>query len=223
MKRCCDVAVSAVTLALLAPVLIVVTLLVRLTSPGPAIIGLDRVGRAGAVFSMHKFRTMNVDHGMDARRLTHPRDPRITSLGLLLRRLKIDELPQLYDVLRGKMSLVGPRPEDPHYVAAYYRCRDLELLRVRPGLTSPATLFDFTHGESILAKGDPEQVYVEELLPAKLALDHYYLCAANPLYDLRIIGRTAVVMIAVASGKRWFSEPSELSKMHSAMSWEAVA
>ncbi|HEU5108952.1 MAG TPA: sugar transferase [Micromonosporaceae bacterium] len=211
VKRCCDVALSAAALVLLAPAFAVVALVVRGGGPGPLLVRTRRTGRGGAVFTMHKFRTMAVDQGPDPSPLTRPDDPRVLPAGAVLRRLKLDELPQLYDVLRGAMSLVGPRPEDPRYVAAYYPPEAGELLRMRPGLTSPGTLYDYTHGDAVLAGDDPERAYARTLLPRKLALDRYYVRHASLRYDLRLLLRTAGVIAMVAAGRRAFDPPPELA------------
>lgn len=212
-KRILDVVVATAGLVLLAPLLLAVAAAVRLGSRGPAIYRTERIGRDGATFTMHKFRTMYVDQGPSPGRLTRPGDPRVTPLGALLRRLKVDEFPQLYDVLRGKMSLVGPRPEDPYYVRAHFTPDDLETLRVPPGLTGLATLYDYTHGEQVLARGDAERMYVERLLPARMALERIYLREAGFAYDLRILLRTAAVMAWVALGRREFPEPQEMQEV----------
>jgi len=161
---------------------------------------------------MHKFRTMRVSRGGNAAAITGPLDPRVFPVGALLRRLKLDELPQLFDVLRGKMSLVGPRPEDPRIVRDHYRPQDHETLRVLPGLASPGSIYNYTHGEAILARGDAEQVYAEKLLPVKLALETVYVGEASFLYDLRILLRTAAVILLIAAGKRHFPDPPEMAK-----------
>jgi lipopolysaccharide/colanic/teichoic acid biosynthesis glycosyltransferase len=111
------------------------------------------------------------------------------------------------------MSLVGPRPEVPYYVWEHYTARDMETLRVLPGLTSPATLYDYTHGEQILAQGNVEQMYLKKLLPVRLALDTVYVHEANFFYDLRIIFRTIVVMVLIALGKRKFPDPPAMDKV----------
>jgi len=212
-RRLVDLAVSAAGLVLLSPLLVVVAIAIRLGSRGPVLYRTERVGLHGELFTMHKFRTMYVDQGPDPERLTRPADPRITLLGAWLRRLKVDEFPQLWDVLRGKMSLVGPRPEDPYYVRVHFTPGDLETLRVPPGLTSPATLYDYTHGDEVLAGGDTERRYVERLLPARMALETIYLRDAGFLYDLRILLRTAAVMAWVALGRRRFPEPREMREV----------
>jgi lipopolysaccharide/colanic/teichoic acid biosynthesis glycosyltransferase len=186
---------------------------VRLSSRGPVFYRAARVGRGGEAFTMHKLRTMHVHQGPSPSVITGPDDRRVFFLGGLLRLLKIDELPQFWDVLRGKMSLVGPRPEDPRIVRDHYAPEHLETLDIRPGLTSPGSLFGYTQGDSILAGRDPERAYVEKLLPTKLALEAVYVREANFWYDLRILVRTAGVILLIACGRRRFRNPPEMRKV----------
>jgi lipopolysaccharide/colanic/teichoic acid biosynthesis glycosyltransferase len=211
VKRIFDVVVSVLALVLLSPVFLLAAIGILLSSPGPVFFGSRRIGKNGKPFIMRKFRTMRVSDP-ESSPITVPQDARVFPWGSFLRRLKIDELPQFYDVLRGTMSLVGPRPEDPRIVRDYYHPADWETLEVLPGLTSPASLYDYTHGDSILAQGDPDQVYREQLLPERLALEKVYVRQANLLYDLSIMFRTAVVILLIALGKRRFSEPKEMAR-----------
>ena len=212
-KRIFDVVMSVLALVLLSPLLLVAAIGVRLSSPGPVLYRARRVGRGGELFTMHKFRTMHVDQGPRASAITGPEDTRVFFFGSLLRRLKIDELPQLYDVLRGKMSVVGPRPEDPRIVREHYRPEDMETLNVLPGLASPGSIYNYTHGDDILAQGDAEEMYAHKLLPIKLALEIVYVREGSFLYDLAIILRTIVVILLVACGKRRFANPPEMRKI----------
>jgi len=212
IKRFFDIVVSAIALVLLAPVFLIAAIGILLSSRGPIFFGSPRIGKNGRPFTMHKFRTMRVGNPPEASPITGPQDARVFPWGSLLRRLKIDELPQFYDVLRGTMSLVGPRPEDPGIVEEFYVPADWETLRVLPGLTSPASLYDYTHGDHILAQGDPDQMYREQLLPEKLALEKVYVREACLSYDLNIMLRTAVVILLIGLGKRRFSEPPEMPK-----------
>ena len=159
---------------------------------------------------MYKLRTMHVDADSGSIPITAWRDPRVFPLGRLLRATKIDELPQLVNVIKGDMSLVGPRPEAPDVVRAHYRANDVMTLQAVPGVTSPGTLYYYTHCETMLAANEAMDVYVERVLPVKLALDRVYLSNATFLYDLRILLRTMKVVVARSLGVRQFSDPPEL-------------
>lgn len=210
VKRLLDIALSFTALLAVSPLFLGVAAAIRLASPGPVLFCPRRVGRHGRPFTMYKFRTMHAHVAGDP--ITAPHDSRIFPLGIWLRRLKIDELPQLFNVLKGEMSLVGPRPEDPAIVAAHYTPQQRETLCVRPGLASPGSLYNYTHGERLLANGATQTLYVEELLPIKLALDLVYVREASLRYDLSIMGRTLVVMLGVLLGRQHFAEPSEMKK-----------
>jgi lipopolysaccharide/colanic/teichoic acid biosynthesis glycosyltransferase len=210
-RRAVDVAVAAVALAVVSPVLAVVAALIRLTSPGPVIYRARRAGLHGQPITVLKFRTMRVD-GDGGGAITADGDPRVYPLGSWLRRSKIDELPQLVNVLRGDMSIIGPRPEDPRIVAAHYREEHLQTLGVPPGLTSPGSLYSSTHAQAALTGPDPDAVYAERVLPVKLALDLVYLRRRCLRYDLGVVARTAWVVGALTMGRRRFPDPPELAE-----------
>ncbi|MFG6464918.1 sugar transferase [Roseateles sp. DXS20W] len=183
-KRLFDLICSGLGLLLLWPVLLAAALWIKLDSPGPVLFRQTRVGRHGVPFTIHKFRTMRAAPGAQ---ITVGEDPRITRAGRLLRASKLDELPQLWDVLRGVMSLVGPRPEVPRYVALYPAELREVVLSVRPGITDPASLC-FRNESELLAKAtDPEREYVEVVLPAKLRLAADYVHSASLIGDVRLI------------------------------------
>ena len=187
-KRVFDVATAVLGLVLLAPLFVVVAAWIKLDSPGPVFFRQERIGRGGKPFRIHKFRTMRVEAAGPA--LTVGADPRITRAGAFLRRTKIDELPQLLDVLRGDMSVVGPRPEVARYVAAYPPALREKVLSVRPGITDPASL-QFRDESTLLARAaDPEREYREVVLPAKLRLAADYVDTASLGGDLRLIAAT---------------------------------
>jgi len=187
-KRLFDILCAALGLALLAPLLFLLALWVKLDTPGPVFYRQERVGRHGKPFLIHKFRSMRTD--APGLQITVGADPRITRSGRFLRASKLDELPQLWDVLRGAMSLVGPRPEVPRYVALYPAELRAIVLSVRPGITDPASL-QFRHESELLARAaDPEREYVEVLMPQKLRLACAYVETASLAQDLRIILRT---------------------------------
>jgi lipopolysaccharide/colanic/teichoic acid biosynthesis glycosyltransferase len=190
LKRLFDIFVALLGFVVLLPLMAVVALAIRLTSPGPALYGSTRVGLGGAPFKMIKFRTMVVDADKLGPLVTAGNDSRITSIGRYLRRTKLDELPTLWNVLKGDMSIVGPRPENPHS-AALYSDAQKSVWTVRPGVTSLATL-KYRHEESILAgHADLEAAYFQ-IMQDKLALELAYINRRSFWLDIQIIFRTIV-------------------------------
>lgn len=187
-KRVFDVVLSALGLLLLSPLLLFIAVWIKLDSPGPVFFRQERMGRHGVPFRIHKFRTMT--HGAAGAQITVGADSRITRAGAFLRRAKLDELPQLIDVLRGAMSLVGPRPEVPRYVAMYPPGLRDKVLSVRPGITDVASLEYRHEGELLARAADPEREYVDVVMPAKLKLAAEYVDHASLRFDLRLILRT---------------------------------
>jgi lipopolysaccharide/colanic/teichoic acid biosynthesis glycosyltransferase len=168
----------------------------------------------GREFTMYKFRSMHVTANDSASPITARNDPRVFPFGRFLRATKIDELPQLFNVLKGDMTLVGPRPEAPEIVRRYYSQDDLQTLQAAPGITSPGTVYYYTRGESTLAEDGVLDQYVRELLRGKLALDRIYLQHPGLLYDLRIIVRTiAAIIVRTLGVARWFPDPPELREL----------
>lgn len=184
IKRLFDVVSAALGLLVLAPLLLLAAVWIKLDSPGPALFRQTRVGRHGVPFTIHKFRTMRVEPGAA---ITVGADPRITRSGRVLRQAKLDELPQLWDVLRGAMSLVGPRPELPRHVELYSAELRERVLAVRPGITDPASLAFSHEAEMLAAAQDPEREYREVVMPAKLKLSAEYAASASLMTDLRLI------------------------------------
>ena len=189
-KRMFDAIAAALGLLLLAPVLLAVAIAVRLDSPGPVFFRQERVGRGGRTFRIHKFRTMHVDAPSRGPAITVGVDPRITRVGHFLRGHRLDELPQLIDVLWGDMSLVGPRPEVPRYVEHYPAEMRAKVLSVRPGITDPASLEHLDEATLLASASDPEREYVQVILPRKLALQADYAARATLASDLKVIART---------------------------------
>jgi lipopolysaccharide/colanic/teichoic acid biosynthesis glycosyltransferase len=188
-KRVVDVLLATTGLILLAPLFAAIAVGVKVTSSGPVIFKQERIGLRGRPFNLYKFRSMVADASNRGLQLTVGNDPRVTRLGRFLRRFKLDELPQLFNVLRGEMSIVGPRPEVPKYVALYPEGVRERVLSVRPGLTDQAAIT--LDEERMLAQSaDPESTYVSELLPFKLALYEQYVATQGLLVDLAIIART---------------------------------
>lgn len=191
LKRAFDIFFSAGALLVLGPLLLAVALWVKTDSPGQVFFRQRRVGRDGHEFQIYKFRTMTT--GAEARglQITVGSDSRITRSGEFLRKYKIDELPQFLNVLFGDMSVVGPRPEVPRYVALYpERLRSL-VLSVRPGITDLASIEYRDENDLLGASDDPEKTYVEVVMPAKLALCEKYVQTCSLWGDLIIIVRTA--------------------------------
>jgi len=189
MKRAFDIAASLFGLVLLAPMLVMIGVAVALGSPGGAFFRQVRVGKGGREFHLLKFRSMRPGSEGQGQITVGARDPRITGVGHFLRRTKLDELPQLINILVGDMSVVGPRPEVPRYVALY-TAEQRAVLSVRPGLTSMASVAYINENELLGRSADPERTYREEVMPAKLELDLAYVRDNDMLKDLRIIART---------------------------------
>ena len=210
-RRLFDSLLALVALALALPLLLAAAIGIKLTSNGPVLFKTRRVGKDGRQFVMFKLRTMHLDHGGVKSRITGAADPRIFPFGQLLRKSKIDELPQLLNIVLGHMAIVGPRPEVPGVVARHYAPLHRETLNVRPGLTSPGSLYHYTIGESALTGPDTEARYFEAVLPTKLALDIVYVRRQSLGYDMQIMARTAMTILSILLGKRTFEPPYELA------------
>jgi lipopolysaccharide/colanic/teichoic acid biosynthesis glycosyltransferase len=194
LKRLFDIGAAGLGLLLLSPLLLAIALWIKLDSPGPVFFRQERIGRHGVPFRIHKFRSMR--SGAAGLQLTVGVDPRITRAGARLRGRRLDELPQLIDVLQGTMSLVGPRPEVPRFVAHYPSALREVVLSVRPGITDPSSL-DFLDEATLLADAaDPEREYIERILPVKLQRAADYARQASLGSDLLVIGRTVRRLLA---------------------------
>jgi lipopolysaccharide/colanic/teichoic acid biosynthesis glycosyltransferase len=173
----------------LSPFLLVIAVAVKCSSRGPVLFKQERVGRGFHPFRIYKFRTMVVDAPKLGLQITAGEDPRITRVGRFLRKWKLDELPQLFNVVKGDMSLVGPRPEVPRYVEMFredYAC----VLSVRPGITDPASLKYRDEAAVLAASADPEETYVREILPEKISLAKQYVAEASLRGDIALIWQT---------------------------------
>lgn len=189
MKRLFDIVASFIGLLLLSPFLLIIALCVGLSSPGGVFYRQVRVGRYGKDFRLWKFRTMRPDSDKKGLLTVGGRDPRVTRVGYVLRKYKLDELPQLLNVLSGDMSVVGPRPEVRKYVELYTP-EQRKVLDVRPGITDYASI-EYSDENELLAKSnDPEKTYIEEVMPAKLKLNEKYIAEKSFATDLKIIFRT---------------------------------
>lgn len=201
MKRLFDVTASAFGIVLLAPVLIVIALMVGHDSAGPILFRQRRVGRAGVPFDILKFRTLRVEAADHV--IAFDADRRVTRTGAVLRRTKLDELPQLFNVVGGSMSLVGPRPEIPAYVAHYSEHDRAVLLSVRPGITDLASLRFRNEGTYLAREADPERAYLDKILPRKLRLARYYVRRRSLCFDVILICKT----VFAALGRPSIGEP----------------
>jgi lipopolysaccharide/colanic/teichoic acid biosynthesis glycosyltransferase len=193
VKRVFDIIVAAVGILVLFPLLILTALLIKLDSPGPVLFKQQRMGTGFRPFWIYKFRTMRKSPA-NGPKITIGNDPRITRIGRFLRRTKLDELPQLINILRGEMSIVGPRPEVPQYVQLYQK-EYQEILTIRPGLTDLASL-KYRDEAALLAKAEnPEEEYVTRLLPDKISLAKEYLQRTSFFFDLRLIFKTIIQLV----------------------------
>jgi lipopolysaccharide/colanic/teichoic acid biosynthesis glycosyltransferase len=189
-KRLFDLLAAGLGLIVLSPLLLGIAVWIRRDSPGPALFRQTRVGRGGRPFAIVKFRTMTADAATRGPAITVGADRRITAVGAFLRRTKLDELPQLINVLRGEMSLVGPRPEVPAYVALWPEDLRSLVLSVRPGMTDPASI-RFADESAVLARyPDPQAAYRDVIMPEKLRMYAAYVRTAGFVGDLALILRT---------------------------------
>jgi lipopolysaccharide/colanic/teichoic acid biosynthesis glycosyltransferase len=191
LKRALDLVVAGTLLLLLSPVILVLAVAIKVESRGPAFYRCRRVGRYGADLEMLKFRKMH--DGATGPALAATDDDRFTRLGWFLARTKLDEVPQLWNVLRGEMSLVGPRPEDPSFIALY-RDDYEQILTVKPGITGYCQLA-FARESEILDENDRERHYVERILPQKVGLDCLYAAGRSFAVDLKILWWTAMAVL----------------------------
>lgn len=204
-----DIAVAVVSLLLAAPFLLAGVVGILASSPGPVLYRARRVGLHGVEFDMYKLRTMHI-RTVSGPAITSFRDSRVFPVGAVLRLLKIDEFPQLFNILRGEMSLIGPRPEDPGIVGEAYGDEARETLTVRPGLTSPGSVYYYTHLERLLEGNDATAIYKDWILPVKIALDRIYVRQVSVPYNIRLMARTVVAITARAFGQTHFADPPEL-------------
>jgi len=189
-KRMLDLLLASLGLLLCGPLLAALAVWVKIDSRGPVFFRQERVGLGGQLFRIHKFRTMRPDAPATGPAITPAGDDRITRAGSFLRRYKLDELPQLIDVLKGDMSLVGPRPEVPKYVAQYPPETRDKVLSVKPGITDDASILYMDEARVLAEAEDPEWSYIHEVLPIKLRLYEQYVDSHTLRGDVRIIGRT---------------------------------
>jgi lipopolysaccharide/colanic/teichoic acid biosynthesis glycosyltransferase len=194
IKRVFDLIFSLIGLIILSPLLLLITIIIKLDSKGPVFFKQIRVGRKGKEFRIYKFRTMIVDAEKIGMQITVGKDSRITKTGHFLRKTKLDELPQLINVFIGNMSFVGPRPEVPKYVAIYNEMQR-NILKVRPGITDLASI-KYRDENSLLAKSiKPEETYINEIMPQKIELNIEYIRNMSLIYDVKLILTTILVVL----------------------------
>jgi lipopolysaccharide/colanic/teichoic acid biosynthesis glycosyltransferase len=195
LKRCFDIATATIALLLLIPVFLGIALLIKLDSSGPILYKARRIGKSGRLFHMYKFRTMRTDADRIGPALTFKDDPRITRVGQMLRKTRIDELPQLLNVLKGDMSVVGPRPEAPEYVQLEQSIWQ-EVLSVRPGICGLAQLaFAIDEADILSNQATVDSDYTTRILPIKLNLDLRYVHKQSLLLDLKLLFQTILLLI----------------------------
>ena len=205
VKRCFDLLFAVLFLIVFSPIYLFTIIIIKIVSPGPVIYKAIRVGKDGKLFKCYKFRSMRVDSGK-VRLTTLENDVRIFPFGRFIRNTKIDEMPQVFNIFRGDMSVVGPRPEDQENAEKVYIGEFKHIMDVKPGLTSTASLYDYTHGELLY----DEESYETVFLPKKLKLELYYVNHRSVWYDLWLIIKTAWLIILKTCGKKEFKEPKEL-------------
>lgn len=193
-KRAMDTVLSACALAILWPLLLLIALAIWIDDPGPVFYRQVRVGRNGKTFRIFKFRSMVMDADKKGLAITVGRDSRITRVGAVLRKTKLDELAQLLNVLFGQMSFVGPRPEVPKYVELYTPYQR-QVLLVRPGITDYASIAYRNENDLLAGAPNPETMYIEQIMPDKIELNMKYLREISPLADIRLILKTIVAVI----------------------------
>lgn len=206
-KRSFDLLFAALFLIVFSPIYLLTIIIIKIVSPGPAIYKAMRVGKDGKLFKCYKFRSMVVDSGK-VKLTTLENDERIFPFGKFIRKTKIDEMPQVVNILKGDMSVVGPRPEDLENAEKVYVGEFKHILDVKPGLTSTASLYDYTHGELF----EDEDLYEKEFLPQKLKLELYYVNHSSFFYDIFLVLKTAWLIILKTLGKKDFKEPAILKQ-----------
>ena len=189
MKRIFDILFSSFILLCFLPFGLIISFLIAFSSPGGIFYRQERIGKGGIPFFILKFRSMRTDSDTKGKLTVGMRDPRITSIGFFIRKYKLDEFPQFVNVLKGEMSVVGPRPEVKEYVVLYNEDQR-KVLQVKPGITDYASLYYFKENELLAQSVDPQKTYIEEIMPAKLKLNEKYLENPSVFHDLKIIFKT---------------------------------
>ena len=196
MKRTFDILVSTIVLLIFLPMGLVLSFCIVLESKGGVFYFQERVGQLGRRFHLIKFRSMRPNSELLGQLTIGARDPRITKVGYFIRKFKLDEFPQFFNVIKGDMSIVGPRPEVPFYVEMYTEAQR-QILVVKPGITDYASLAYFNENEILAKAADPQKVYLEQIMPAKIELNQRYLSDPSLFKDIKIIGLTALKIIGL--------------------------
>ncbi|MFL1012885.1 sugar transferase [Flavisericum labens] len=194
IKRIFDIVFSIIGIVLLSPILLAIALFIKIDSKGPVLFAQGRVGKNNKDFNIYKFRTMRIESDKKGLLTLGNNDTRITKIGCFLRRYKIDEFPQLINILKGDMSFVGPRPELRYYVNLYDD-DDMKIFQVRPGITGLASLKYRNEVELLKAADDPEEFFIKTIIPEKLKLNKEYIKKRNFFFDLKLIWLTVVHII----------------------------
>ncbi|MDD2362482.1 MAG: sugar transferase [Oscillospiraceae bacterium] len=207
LKRMYDIVFAVSFIIVISPFWLIIAVIIKMTSRGPVIYKAQRVGRNARPFTLYKFRTMRVESG-DIPVTTLNNDDRIYPFGNFLRKSKLDETLQVINILLGQMSVVGPRPEDASIAEKIYVGHYLRIYETKPGLTSPASLFDYTYGKYY----ETQEQYIAEFLPVKLEMEVYYVEHKNIWYDIKLTAKTAKTVIQVLLGKKEFPYPREYAE-----------
>ena len=189
MKRAFDLVFSLVILILFLPFGLIISILILFSSPGGVFYRQERIGKNGVPFMLYKFRSMRTNADQTGRLTVGMKDPRITSVGIFIRKYKLDEFPQFINVLFGHMSIVGPRPEVDEFVTLYTE-EQRKILTVKPGITDYASIEYFNENEQLAQSDDPKKTYIEEVMPHKLEINQKYLSRPTLGHDLQIIFKT---------------------------------
>ncbi|MCI6383045.1 MAG: sugar transferase [Fusobacterium mortiferum] len=203
LKRLFDIVASFYGIVILFPLIVIVSILIKLTSKGPVLFKQVRVTKNGRLFKIYKFRTMR-ENSEGNKQITVGNDSRITGIGHILRKTKLDELPQLFNVLKGEMSLVGPRPEVPKYVELYTE-EQREILKVSAGITDYASIYFSNESELLGEAENPEEFYIKKIMPYKIELNKKYIKEIGIVTDIKLIILTILKILGLVK-----LEPKEL-------------
>lgn len=208
IKKLADRVLAFIAIIFLSPIMLVAAIGIKCSSTGPVFYKAKRMGKDMHPLTIYKFRTMKVGADEEGA-ITGAKDSRIFAWGEILRKTKIDELPQLINILNGTMSIIGPRPEDISIVKNHFTEEEKKTLEVLPGLACPGSIFNYTHGDMYLSESDTDDAYINNFLHIKMALDVFYLNNWNLLYDIKIVFRTLYVILATSVFKKQLPYPKE--------------